>query len=143
MTTDFLRFLRDAICLYEEMCRPLCQKNGILKPAFDILMFLANNPGCQLASDISRLRGMKPNTVSFHVEKLAQEGYIERIPVENDRRKTKLLLTAKADPIIREGHLVQKQFTEQLHKGLSAEDMEQMKRILSTIRENVKEGMKK
>ena len=29
---------------YEEMCKPFCKKMNIPQTAFDILMFLANNP---------------------------------------------------------------------------------------------------
>ncbi|MFQ7013380.1 MAG: hypothetical protein ACLRRU_03035 [Faecalibacterium sp.] len=35
---------------------PLCQKLHLPQTAFDILMFLANNPGYQTASDVVEVR---------------------------------------------------------------------------------------
>ena len=58
---------------YSAMCKPLCQELKLPQTAFDILMFLANNPGLDTARDICTYRGLKPGIVSFHVEKLVQE----------------------------------------------------------------------
>ena len=46
--------------------------------AFDILMFLANNPDYKTARDIVEIRQIKANLVSVNVDKLVQEGYLER-----------------------------------------------------------------
>ena len=37
---------------YNAMCKPLCQELKLPQTAFDILMFLANNPDCTTARDI-------------------------------------------------------------------------------------------
>lgn len=37
---------------YSAMCKPLCQELKLPQTAFDILMFLANNPDCTTARDI-------------------------------------------------------------------------------------------
>ena len=44
--------------------------------AFDILMFLYNNPEYKTARDIVEIRNIKANLVSVNVEKLVQDGYI-------------------------------------------------------------------
>ena len=56
-------------------------------------MFLANNPEYKTARDIVEIRKIKANLVSVNVDKLVNEGYLERKPVENDRRKTELVCT--------------------------------------------------
>ena len=63
--------------------------------AFDILMFLANNPDYKTASDIVEVRKIKANLVSVNVEKLVRDGYLERKAVEGDRRKVELICTKK------------------------------------------------
>ena len=93
----------------EEMCirdraytaamRPLTEELDMAQPAVDILLFLANNPGMDTARDICTYRHLKPAIVSFHVEKLAGEGYLERQPVPGDRRKCRLVCTEKAGPV--------------------------------------------
>ena len=71
---------------YSDECRPLCHELKLPQTAFDILMFLANNPEYKTARDIVEIRKIKANLVSVNVDKLVNEGYLERKPVENDRR---------------------------------------------------------
>ena len=73
----------------------LCHELKLPQTAFDILMFLANNPEYKTARDIVEIRKIKANLVSVNVDKLVNEGYLERKPVENDRRKTELVCTKK------------------------------------------------
>ena len=115
---------------YGAACRPLCQELGLPQTAFDILMFLANNPGYKTASDIVEVRHIKANLVSVNVDKLVQEGLLERRPVPGDRRKTELLCTEKAQPIIERGHALQEAFVQSLVAGI---DETQMQLFCETI----------
>lgn len=63
---------------YSAVCKPLCQKLHLPQTAFDILMFLANNPNYTTARDIVEVRHIKANLVSVNVDKLVQEGFLER-----------------------------------------------------------------
>ena len=72
---------------YNAMCKPLCQELKLPQTAFDILMFLANNPDCTTARDIVEIRKIKANLVSVNVDRLVQEGYLERRAVAGDRRQ--------------------------------------------------------
>ena len=82
---------------YTAAMRPLTEELDMAQPAVDILLFLANNPGMDTARDICTYRHLKPAIVSFHVEKLAGEGYLERQPVPGDRRKCRLVCIQIAD----------------------------------------------
>ena len=115
---------------YGAACRPLCQELGLPQTAFDILMFLANNPTYKTASDIVEVRHIKANLVSVNVDKLVQEGLLERRPVPGDRRKTELLCTEKAQPIIERGHALQEAFVQSLVAGI---DETQMQLFCKTI----------
>ncbi len=64
---------------YSAMCKPLCQELKLPQTAFDILMFLANNPDCTTARDIVEIRKIKANLVSVNVDRLVQEGYLARL----------------------------------------------------------------
>ena len=68
---------------YSAVCKPLCQELKLPQTAFDILMFLANNPDCKTARDIVEIRKIKANLVSVNVDKLVQEGYLERRTVQD------------------------------------------------------------
>lgn len=111
---------------YSVMCKPLCQEIKLPQTAFDILMFLSNNPQYKTARDIVEVRKIKANLVSINVDKLVKEGYLERKEVAGDRRKTELVCTFKADSIIEKGRLVQKDFKDTLFNNMD----ESMKEIL-------------
>ena len=57
---------------YNAMCKPLCQELKLPQTAFDILMFLANNPDCTTARDIVEIRKIKANLVSVNVDRLVK-----------------------------------------------------------------------
>ena len=103
---------------YSVMCKPLCQEIKLPQTAFDILMFLSNNPQYKTARDIVKVRKIKANLVSINVDKLVKEGYLERKEVAEDRRKTELVSTSKADFIIEKGRLVQKTFKDLLFNNM-------------------------
>ena len=103
---------------YRQVCRPLCRELGLPQTAFDILMFLGNNPAYKTARDIVEMRRIKANLVSVHVDRLVREGYLERQQVPGDRRKTLLLCTDKAQPVIAKGRLLQEDFFEKLLDGM-------------------------
>lgn len=95
---------------YAAACRPLCQELGLPQTAFDVLMFLANNPAYQTARDVVEVRRIKANLVSVNVDKLVREGYLRREADPDDRRRTLLLCTDAAQPVIARGRAVQSTF---------------------------------
>ena len=122
---------------YNAVCKPLCQELKLPQTAFDILMFLANNPDCTTARDIVEIRKIKANLVSVHVDRLVQEGYLERCAVEGDRRKTRLLCTEKAQPVIRQGRAVQNAFFARLLDHTDEAAREVFFRTMETIGRNL------
>lgn len=99
---------------YSAVCKPLCQELGLPQTAFDILLFLGNNPAYQTAGDIVEVRRIKASLVSMNVERLVQEGYLLREAVAGDRRKTRLVCTARAQTVITRGQALQRSFFERL-----------------------------
>ena len=127
---------------YNAVCKPLCQELGLSQTALDILLFLANNPDYKTARDIVEVRHIKANLVSMNVDKLVQEGLLERRAVPGDRRKTELLCTEKAQPIIQRGRALQEAFFDRLLNGIDEArlnvfygTLEQMGRNLDEILE--------
>ena len=122
---------------YRQVCRPLCREVGLPQTAFDILMFLGNNPAYKTARDIVEMRRIKANLVSVHVDRLVREGYLERQQVPGDRRKTLLLCTDKAQPVIAKGRLLQEDFFEKLLDGMDEEERNAFSAALHRIGENL------
>lgn len=124
---------------YSDKCRPLCHELKLPQTAFDILMFLANNPEYKTARDIVEIRKIKANLVSVNVDKLVNEGYLERKPVENDRRKMELVCTKKAGTVIERGRRIQQQFTANLFAGIDEEQKKQLTIVMEQLENNMDE----
>lgn len=122
---------------YSMSCRALCQKIKMPQTAFDILMFLANNPDFYTAKDIVEIRGIKANLVSVNVEKLVQEELLERKSVANDRRKTMLVCTQKAQPIIEAGRALQENFYNRLFENIDDASREIFHSVMRSIEKNL------
>ncbi len=122
---------------YAAVLKPLCAELSMPQSALDILLFLANNPGCETAGAICRMRGLKPAIVSFHIDRLVGEGFLQRQPVPGDRRKTALVLTEKAAPVIEQGRRLQKSFADRLTEGLRAEDLAHFRRCVAAFERNI------
>ena len=109
---------------YSDECRPLCHELKLPQTAFDIIMFLANNPEYKTARDIVEIRKIKANLVSVNVDKLVNEGYLERKPVEN---------------VIERGRRIQQQFTADLFAGIDEEQKKQLTIVMEQLDNNLDE----
>lgn len=134
-----IAIFRKLLSAYSDACKPLCKELDISQTAFDILMFLGNNPEYKTASEIVEIRNIKANLVSVNVEHLVQEGYLIRQPVKGDRRKTNLLCTEKANDIIRQGRLLQQAFSERLFADMDGEIRKDFMAAMDIIEENLNE----
>ena len=65
-----IAFARKMSAAYTAVCKPLCQSLHLPQTAFDILMFLGNNPEYSTARDIVEVRQIKANLVSVNVDRL-------------------------------------------------------------------------
>lgn len=137
-----LEFAQKTALAYSAVCKPLCQELNLTQTAFDILMFLANNPAYKTASDIVEVRHIKANLVSVNVERLAGEGYLLRRPVRGDRRKTELVCTGQAQPVIARGRAIQEAFFARLLRGTDEQTRQALAAALGRIEQNLDEILK-
>lgn len=135
-------FARKISLAYNKTCKELCHELNLPQTALDILMFLANNPQYRTARDIVEVRKIKANLVSVHVDRLVKEGYLERRAVEGDRRKTELICTQKAQPVIEKGGQLQEAFKEQLFSGMDEKMQRQMEEMVRRMEQNLDEILK-
>ena len=134
-----MEFSRKLALAYTAVCKPLCQKLKLPQTAFDILLFLANNPAYQTAADIVEVRKIKANLVSVNVDKLVRDGYLTREAVPGDRRKTRLLCTEKAQPIILQGRQLQSAFLQRLFAHTDQQMQDAFLKTISIMDKNLNE----
>ena len=137
-----IEFPRKLLEVYNDSCKPLCKELKLPQTAFDILMFLANNPQYQTARDIVKIRNIKANLVSINVDKLVQEGYLTREEVKGDRRKTKLICTKQAQSVIKQGQKLQRDFVAQIFANTSQEEKQVFIKVMETMDENLNHILK-
>ena len=137
-----IEFPRKLLEVYNDTCKPLCKELKLPQTAFDILMFLANNPQYQTARDIVKIRNIKANLVSINVDRLVQEGYLIREEVKGDRRKTKLICTKQAQPVIKQGQKLQNNFVDQIFANTNKEEKQVFIKVMETMDENLNHILK-
>lgn len=138
-----IEFAQKLSIAYTNVCKPLCHTLNIPQTAFDILMFFANNPSYQTARDVVEIRKIKANLVSVNVERLVKEGYLVREELSNDRRKTRLICTQKAQPIIEQGRALQQTFFENLFENVSPEQRENFFKTVDQMSANLDDVLEK
>ena len=134
-----MEFSRKLALAYTAVCKPLCQTLKLPQTAFDILLFLANNPAYQTAADIVEVRKIKANLVSVNVDKLVRDGYLTREPMPGDRRKTRLLCTEKAQPVIMQGRQLQSAFLQRLFAHTDQQMQDAFLKTISIMDKNLNE----
>ena len=134
-----MEFSRKLALAYTAVCKPLCQTLKLPQTAFDILLFLANNPAYQTAADIVEVRKIKANLVSVNVDKLVRDGYLTREPMPGDRRKTRLLCTEKAQPVIMQGRQLQSAFLQRLFAHTDRQMQDAFLNTISIMDKNLNE----
>ena len=134
-----MEFSRKLALAYTAVCKPLCQTLKLPQTAFDILLFLANNPAYQTAADIVEVRKIKANLVSVNVDKLVRDGYLTRESMPGDRRKTRLLCTEKAQPIILQGRQLQSAFLQRLFAHTDQQMQDAFLKTIAIMDKNLNE----
>lgn len=134
-----IKIARNLLKVYSAKCKPLCQEVGIPQTAFDILMFLADNPEFDTARDVVETRYIKANLVSVNVERLVREGYLKREKSLSDRRKTRLVCTEKAWPIVERGRQIQESFVKELFKNIDEQMRADFFQVLRILEDNLKQ----
>ncbi len=134
-----IKIAQNLLKVYSAKCKPLCQEVGIPQTAFDILMFLADNPEFDTARDVVETRYIKANLVSVNVESLVREGYLKREKSLSDRRKTRLVCTEKAWPIVERGRQIQASFVKELFKNIDEQMRADFFQVLRILEDNLKQ----
>ena len=137
-----IEFAHNFYQAYSIRCKPICRELGMPQTAFDILMFLANNSDYNTAKDIVELRGLKANLVSVNVERLVRNGYLDRRNFPGDRRKTSLICTEKARPVIERGRELQNSFFEDIFQDVDEASRKNFQCVMGMMEHNLNQILK-
>ena len=126
---------------YSQCVKPVCEKYGLTRMEFDILMFLSNNPEYNTASDIVRIRLLTKSHVSISLKELETCGLVKTAFLNNNRKTIHISIEEKAAPVIADGKLAQQEFAQKLLQGFSLEEVEMYSKLFQRTCENARKEM--
>ena len=129
--------------LYSAQLDAVGRECGLARVELDILLFLANNPQFDTATDIVERRCISKAHVSQSVKSLEQRGYLERRYAGDNRRTIHLHLLEAAQSAVDAGRQAHARCLAALLDGFSAAECEQLRSYLSRISDNAWAQMKK
>ena len=139
--TDYLMNIRLTTKLHESLLKKICVKYNLSLIEGKILCFLHNNPTKDTAADIVELRMLSKGNVSSAIDKLCKQGYIQRVPDKNNRRKIHLSLLSKADDINKDVDLMLIDYKQKIFDGFTMEEMQAYENLCQRIYFNAKNSM--
>lgn len=123
--------------LYARCVGKVCTKHGLTRMELDILLFLANNPRYDTATDMVEVRYLSKSQVSGAVRLLEGKGYLRKEYMQDNKKTAHLKICGNAAFVIADGRAAQEEFIAVLTEGLSGQERESMRRCLKHVRKNI------
>jgi MarR family transcriptional regulator for hemolysin len=111
---------------------------GLTRAQCKVLGYLARNEGINQAG-LADLLEIKPMTLVRQIDRMEEDGWIERQPQPGDRRARRLVLTDKARPILARILDLSNEIRAESFAGLSKEDGKQLIELLRRVHGNLSE----
>lgn len=134
---DFFNLTQQFQKTYERLLGCTAESCGVSRIELDILLFLRNNPGCDTAHDIVRIRRIAKSHVSKAVELLYRRGYLSAETDKADRRIVRLKLLPAAAETVNAGKKAQQTFVREILRGIPEEELQTLRHVLEQINHNV------
>jgi DNA-binding MarR family transcriptional regulator len=103
-----------------------------------VLGYLARNEGINQAG-LADLLEIKPMTLVRQIDRMEEDGWIERRPQPGDRRARRLVLTDKARPILARILELSNEIRTESFAGLSREEGRHLLELLRRVHANLSE----
>src|SRR5262245_3280660 len=101
-----------------------------------VLVFLSRNEGLTQAR-LAAMSDMDPMTLVRVLDRMENEGLLERRPDPNDRRAYRLYLNPSADPVLAEINRIGDRARADVLAGLTGEERNQLVALLERIHSNL------
>ncbi|USI74421.1 MarR family winged helix-turn-helix transcriptional regulator [Sphingomonas morindae] len=101
-----------------------------------LLLFIEKHDGAR-SSDVARVFGHSPRTVTEAIDGVEREGLIARVPDPQDRRAKRLALTEAGRAAIAAAAPRLQHFKQRLFSALSVEEQERLADLLTRLNERL------
>lgn len=109
---------------------------GVTSSQWKMLSRLAREPGLKQVELAERL-DIEPITACRIVDRLEEAGLVERQRDPEDRRAWRLVLTGKAEPMVRQLRSLAEEMAGEAFQGFGQDEIEAMRAMLARVRDNV------
>lgn len=123
--------------LYTATVSPVCEKHGLTYMEFTVLMFLANNPQFDTASELVKYRHLTKSHVSMSIRSLEDKGLIKGAYHDSNKRTIHLTVLSTADRIVADGREAQKEYGRILFSGFSPSEYQLFSAFMKRIDQNI------
>lgn len=127
--------MNDITKLFHDKLRIECEKLGI-RHTYHRTLFLLIHKGATLQSELVQMSHLKASSISVMLQKMENDGLIERVADEHDLRQTRIKATDKGIEI---NKMIRQQcgvVEEEFLKGIPKEDLDAFVLCAKKIREN-------
>lgn len=128
--------------LYTISLEPVCKKYNLTKMQLDILLFLANNPKYDTATEIVEQRQLTKSHVSTSIKSLTEKKYLQSAYLPDNKKTVHLKLSSTTNKIIKDGHEAQKNFIKMIFRDFTNEEKHNMANNFSKILNNIHQILK-
>ncbi|WP_323845535.1 MarR family transcriptional regulator [Microbulbifer magnicolonia] len=112
------------------------KSHGLSRSRWQVLWHLAKEEG-QKQAELAERMDVAPISLARQVDKLQEEGLVERRPDPGDRRCFRIYLTPAAEPALETLRDLAQQARTQALAGFSATEVQQLQGLLERLRENL------
>lgn len=128
--------------LYTRCVEPVCRTYHLTRMELDVLLFLANNPSLDTATDIVQARHLAKSHVSQAIRALECRGYLVRDYHPGNRKTAHLRLCGDAGPAVESGQKQQAAFQAILFRDVPEADCAALRRLVAHVLANVRSALK-
>lgn len=131
--SQLLRAARQFERVFAQRISPVLERCGLTIGEMRVLLFLANNPGCDTARDMLMVRGLGKPRCPRRWSCWWARAFWNAAPASGTRRIVHLTITQTGWPVAREAQAVQARCGRALFEGLTPEETETLRVILEKI----------
>ncbi len=134
--SSFIKYLYIQKNILHKNLTPIAKKYKLKMSELNLMLSVRFNKEIQTASDIAKFSELKRGNISLIVETLTCRRFLKQLGVEGDRRMKKLVLTEKAESVLKECEQIMTVIYENSMEGISVEELNGARNVFKKLYEN-------
>ncbi|MBB3104478.1 MarR family transcriptional regulator for hemolysin [Azomonas macrocytogenes] len=110
---------------------------GLSQARWVVLLHISRIPEAPTQRELAQSVGVEGPTLARLLDSLENQGFVKRLMVPEDRRAKKIVLTDKAEPLIRQIEAISSQMHQDLISGIDEEELQSCLKVHQTILKNL------